>query len=225
MGRGGFEPPKALGQLIYSQSRLTTSVSARPGDSTDNRQVPDRRSLLWQGLSQLSLERCIYSSGEHGSELSGVILQATNQGPMVARYTVEVDLTWITRAVTIVLENGSTRRMSLSRGTGGSWLSDGKPIERLDGCIDVDLEWTPATNSLPIRRLQLAIGSRASVRAAWVRFPALTIEPLQQTYERRSQHGYRYRAGDFQADLEVDDAGLVLEYSGGWRALNKVPGS
>src|SRR5207248_2554590 len=38
LGRGGFEPPKALGQLIYSQSRLTASVSARPRDFTDNPQ-------------------------------------------------------------------------------------------------------------------------------------------------------------------------------------------
>src|SRR6267143_6597760 len=41
LGRGGFEPPKALGQLIYIQSRLTASVSARPRDFTDNRRDGD----------------------------------------------------------------------------------------------------------------------------------------------------------------------------------------
>ena len=62
MGRGGFEPPKALGQLIYSQSRLTTSVSARPADFTDNGLMSKRRWILWQGLVTPSMERFIASA-------------------------------------------------------------------------------------------------------------------------------------------------------------------
>src|ERR1700738_1872623 len=76
LGRGGFEPPKALGQLIYSQSRLTASVSARPRDFTDNRAMGKLRWILWQGLIAPSMERFIAGASNPGFEFSGLILQA-----------------------------------------------------------------------------------------------------------------------------------------------------
>src|SRR5438105_9657102 len=97
LGRGGFEPPKALGQLIYSQSRLTASVSARPADFTDNGQMGKRRWLLWHGLITPSMERFILARSDSGWHLSGLILQANEGAPYVARYTIEVDEHWRTR--------------------------------------------------------------------------------------------------------------------------------
>src|SRR2546423_439114 len=88
LGRGGFEPPKALGQLIYSQSRLTASVSARPRDFTDNRAMGTRRWILWQGLITPSMERCIVGTSGDGFELSGLILQAHDDAPYILRYRV-----------------------------------------------------------------------------------------------------------------------------------------
>jgi hypothetical protein len=57
------------------------------------------------------------------------------------------------------------------------------------------------------------------VRAAWVRFPNLNVEPLDQTYTRLGERTYRYQSGTFEADLEVDDEGLVLDYPGIWRRV------
>ena len=86
------------------------------------------------------------------------------------------------------------------------------------GCIDIDLSFTPATNLLPIRRLQLPIGNEAVVRAAWLRFPTFTLEPLEQTYRRAGAKSYRYEtlAGKFDKDLVVNDAGFVTQYPGFW---------
>src|SRR5207253_6823151 len=98
LGRGGFEPPKALGQLIYSQSRLTASVSARPRDFTDNPQrLGTRRWILWQGLITPSMERFIMGTSGDGFEFSGLILQAHEEAPYVVRYRIEVDAGWRTR--------------------------------------------------------------------------------------------------------------------------------
>src|SRR5438132_14427825 len=82
LGRGGFEPPKALGQLIYSQSRLTASVSARPRDFTDNRPVGTRRWILWQALTSPGMERFVASASTGGFEFSGLILQAHQETPL-----------------------------------------------------------------------------------------------------------------------------------------------
>lgn len=62
----------------------------------------------------------------------------------------------------------------------------------IQGCVDIDLGWTPSTNTLPIRRLQLGVGtSSGPITAAWVRFPELKLEPLPQEYRnlRRTTFG------------------------------------
>ncbi len=219
LGRGGFEPPKALGQLIYSQSRLTASVSARPRDFTDNRAMGTRRCILWQGLITPSMERFIVGTSGDGFELSGLILQAHEETPYVVRYWVEVDTGWRTRNVEVELEDGGQRRLSLSADGEGNWSRDGQGLEQVAGCIDVDLEWSPATNALPIRRLGLAPGETKLVTAAWVRFPSLDVERLEQSYERLADGHYRYRSGRFTADLAVDDDGMVRRYGVNWKAV------
>jgi uncharacterized protein len=219
LGRGGFEPPKALGQLIYSQSRLTASVSARPGNSTDNLAVSNRRWILWQGLITPSMERCIVAPADGGFELSGLILQAEANAPYVARYTIRVDESWRTRRVEVELENGGRRSFSMTSDGGGAWSAESGSLAAIEGCLDVDLEWSPSTNTLPIRRLALAPGETRPVAAAWIRFPSLAVVRLDQSYERVGEDRYRYRAGRFSADLEVDDDGLVRRYATSWQAV------
>jgi hypothetical protein len=81
-----------------------------------------------------------------------------------------------------------------------------------------DLAFTPATNTLPIRRLGLAVGDSRDVTAAWVRYPELDLVPLPQSYTRLAATGYRYqsRDGAFTAELETDELGLVVRYPPGW---------
>src|SRR5882762_7959248 len=134
LGRGGFEPPKALGQLIYSQSRLTASVSARPGDFTDNRPMGKRRWILWQGLIAPSMERFIAARTETGFQLSGLLLQAHQDAPYVVRYSIDVDEAWRTRAVQVEFEIDGRHRTSLVTYCSGRWSSDVGRLPDLQDC-------------------------------------------------------------------------------------------
>jgi uncharacterized protein len=89
-------------------------------------------------------------------------------------------------------------------------------------CVDVDLGFTPATNTLPIRRLGLEVGEAAELAVAWLRWPTLRVERAEQRYERLARDRYRYSSGDFEADLTVDEHGLVVEYEGVWRAVARA---
>jgi uncharacterized protein len=81
--------------------------------------------------------------------------------------------------------------------------------------VDVDLNVTPATNTLSLRRLNLEVGASAEVVAAWVRFPELTVEPLWQRYTRIAEDRYGYESdGGFTSELRVDELGLVVSYKG-----------
>jgi hypothetical protein len=96
-------------------------------------------------------------------------------------------------------------------------------LPELDGCEDADLNITPSTNTLPIRRLALAVDESHEVTAAWIRFPQCEITPLTQRYTRTGERRYRYesRGGAFSAELEVDEHGLVLDYPPAWERVRR----
>jgi len=178
-----------------------------------------RRWILWQGLVAPSMERFIVRTSGDGFELSGLILQAHEEAPYVVRYRIEVDAGWRTRNVEVELEDGGQRLLSLTADGEGNWSRDRQRLEQVAGCIDVDLEWSPSTNTLPIRRLGLAPGETTLVTAAWVRCPSLDVQRIEQSYERLADGRYRYRSGSFTADLGVDDDGMVLQYGVNWKAV------
>src|SRR3977135_2810582 len=126
LGRGGFEPPKALGQLIYSQSRLTASVSARPRDFTDNRPMGKLRWILWQALITPGMERLIVRASNGGFELSGLILQAHQEVPYLECVRFTVDAGWRTRSFEVELEDGGQLGLSLTADGEGNWSRNGQ---------------------------------------------------------------------------------------------------
>lgn len=76
------------------------------------------------------------------------------------------------------------------------------------GCLDADLSLTPASDTLPIRRLNLGIGKSESVVAAWIRFTELTVQPLPQRYAHTAENIYPYESDTgFAAEIVVDDLG------------------
>ena len=100
------------------------------------------------------------------------------------------------------------------------WRCGGQELPALRGCLDIDLALTPATNTLPIRRLDLGVGSSESVIAAWVKFPELTVEARSQRYNRTAKNTYRYESNTgFSAEIVVDDLGLVVTYAGDWERI------
>lgn len=76
------------------------------------------------------------------------------------------------------------------------------------------------TNALPVHRMGLLIGARASAPAAYVRALDLSVERLDQDYVRTADEGrhqrYDYTAPvfDFACRLVYDTSGLVLDYPG-----------
>jgi len=179
----------------------------------------NRRWILWQGLIGPRLERFVAARSENGFQFSGLILQAHQDAPYVVRYSIEVDDVWRTRAVQVEVENGGQHRVALAADGAGNWSRGTERLAALDGCLDVDLEWSPSTNTLPIRRLGLAVGEAKFVAAAWVRLPSLEVERLDQSYERLDDNRYRYRSGRFTADLAVDSDGIVVQYGVNWEAV------
>lgn len=154
--------------------------------------------------------------------LAGTVVTHFWGRPASVEYMVDTDGAGVTRMAEVQVRGvGLDRTLSLQRGADGRWWVDGVHVPALDGFLDVDLGVTPATNTLPIRRLGLAVGGHANLTAAWVRFPELTVSPLAQRYTRLDHRRYRYEsiASGFTAVLEVDADGVVVTYQDLWRRV------
>jgi hypothetical protein len=176
--------------------------------------------ILWRRLDLPGHEVAEITQHRNRWNLAGIALFAYRRQPCRLDYEIECDMSWGTRDVTVRGQIGEAPvSLVLSRGPDDSWLANDVPQPAVQGCIDVDLGFSPSTNLLPIRRLKLDIGASATVRAAWVRFPDLTLEALEQTYTRLAELTYLYESagGAFMRELTVNGDGFVVDYPGLWR--------
>jgi len=181
--------------------------------------TPDTR-ILWRRLDQPGLESAQLVREEPGWLLLGVTEFQSDAAPCRLAYRVVCDSTWRTISGRVTGSLGTDSILVEIEVQAARWRLNGLDVPAVAGCIDLDLNFSPSTNLLPIRRLGLAVGSESSVRAAWLRFPSFELQPLDQIYRRTSDSTYRYESagGKFVADLRVNPIGFVTEYPGYWRA-------
>jgi len=184
---------------------------------------PTDSRMRWRRLDVPGREDARVERTDGGWHLTGEL--DVEEAGVVARlhYTIDCDPQWRTRSATIEgAAGGDPFRLVLASDAAGQWTRDGIPAPEIEGALDVDLGFTPATNTLPIRRLALEVGENAPVLSAWLRFPELRLERLEQTYTRETELSFRYEAivdGEpFVARLDTDAYGRVLSYEGLWEA-------
>lgn len=99
---------------------------------------------------------------------------------------------------------------------GGGWKVDGVLRPDLRGAEEPDLSVTPFCNSLPIRRMPQQAGASLTLDTAYIDGVALTVVRSRQRYDRQGPTRLRYVdlgvASGFEADLIVDEGGLILHY-------------
>jgi hypothetical protein len=173
------------------------------------------RRVSWRRSDEVRAdEHCTISMRDAGLSLVGTVLGAEGGIPFRTEYRVLTDGTGSTAAVHVRdLRGFAQRTLTLARDPKGAWSVDGVAAKALRGCHDVDLGCSPSTNTLPIRRLRLGVGGSKTIQAAWVRFPELTVEKAAQTYTRLDEFTYRYASGTFEAELVVDEDGVVAQYA------------
>jgi uncharacterized protein len=178
------------------------------------------RSLFWKSEdnAEASLKHFSLRKNANHYVLKGVIL-CNYSAPTRIDYKVTASHDWHTQSVELSMLLGKqATEVRLDVTSDREWLLNGKATNIFFGLIDVDLGITPATNSLPINRLNLSIGESTEITAVWIRFPEITIEPLPQRYTRLTQDTYKYENldGTFSANIIVDKLGIVKSYGNMW---------
>jgi uncharacterized protein len=176
-------------------------------------------SVIWRRVDQPGHEVARLFPQGCGWRLTGSAVFASDGRPCQLDYLVVCDADWKTLSGRVTGWIGTDLVEVEVTTEAGRWRLNGVDCPAVAGCTDLDLNFSPSTNLLPIRRLGLAVGAEATVRAAWLRFPGFTFEPLDQLYRRTGDTTYRYESagGAFVRDLHVNAAGFVLDYPDFWQ--------
>lgn len=162
------------------------------------------------------------------AKLSGTAIVAWDGAPWRIDYDIALDEHGRTRRLTIgadgveAASGGAVRvDLVLEADGNGRWSRDGTIVIDDPEAIDSDLGFSPSTNTLPIRRLGLTIGEQREIAVAWILFPTFEVVLGRQVYERLAERVWRYRSGSFDAELTVDEDGLVDAYYE-WHAIARA---
>lgn len=176
--------------------------------------------ILWRWMDRPGHEAARLESVGGEWHLRGTSVLMHEGQPCRLDYHVVCDAAWRTRRAHVAGWIGEREVEAEIAAEDGRWRLNGAEVPGVAGCVDVDLNFSPCTNLLPIRRLGLRVGEEGRVSAAWLRFPGFHLERLEQTYRRTGERTYRYESADgaFVRDLDVDDAGFPTRYPGFWEA-------
>jgi hypothetical protein len=193
--------------------------------------MPTARSICW--TPTWNQEGGCLGSKEHGKRGVGVEHLLLGEGvadgvviafdeerrPFRLTYRLTWDAAWRLRDATLVATTDrSARSLTLHSDGQGHWREgEGRAMSVLDGCMDIDIWPTPFTNTFPIRREPMALGERREFLVAWICAPDLTVHAQAQAYTRLAERLYSFENLDgsgFQAELPVDEDGIVVDYPG-----------
>lgn len=171
--------------------------------------------LFWQGIEYQSLENCVVHTTDSGSEINAVIVGKYGEAIYSVTYKIVTNEHWETRHVTVQGQHSNIRdHLTLEHDGNGSWIMNGEKATQFDGCSDVDIPLTPFTNTLPINRLKLNHDESRVIQVVYIDVLARQIIPVKQKYTCRSGTRYHYEnvPNDFEAIIEVDEQGFVVDY-------------
>jgi uncharacterized protein len=202
--------------------------------------MSEQRLLLWRGFDPDRFEAAHVSLERDSFRARGTSLTPSYS----LHYELMTEAQWVTRELSVrVHADRWASELVLRRPAGGQWTAHrvGSVAERESGllpdlgdAVDCDLALCPLTNSMPILRNDLVgrahrrePGTFESVMA-WVSVPDLTVRRSEQRYavddpvEGGTGALVHFATSGFSTTLEVDGAGLIVNYPGLARRIEPI---
>jgi uncharacterized protein len=188
------------------------------------------RFLVWAGVEEWLTEAAAVELSQDGLRAVGTQFGADPE-PFRVDYRLEAPERFVTRELELTATaEGWHRRLLLLHDGSGGWRAevedegdvpggtwDGE-LPDLSEARDIDIQNSPLTNTMPILRHGFQRAGERDFVMAFVTLPSLRVEASPQRYEhvRAADDGsvvrYLSRDGDFTAELELDEDGLLVFY-------------
>ena len=178
-----------------------------------------QRDVMWASLDERVFEhvRVVESTDEVRAD--GLIIRDDPDGSARLRYRISCDSGWRVKKVEISRLDGNYRALVLVSDGKGNWTNDREArLVSLDGCRDIDIYYSPFTNTIAIRRMVLKQGASQETKVAFIAVPDLTVTAVKQRYTflkttpQGSLYLYEGLSSGFSTELPVDHDGLVIDY-------------
>ena len=174
-----------------------------------------RAVFFWRRTDVAGLERLAVTPSEGRVMVEGTVLLLEEGGCRI-EHSWLLTPEWHTLKVNVVRWDAAGHAMVQLERSGGIWQVNGVARPDLSEAFEPDLSITPFCNALPVRRLMRGTQDTLDLTAAYIDGHSLTVVPSRQRYERKSARLFRYIdlgvARGFEADLVVDEDGMVLHY-------------
>jgi hypothetical protein len=171
--------------------------------------------VAWRRIDVVGLELLALRAGAAQVRAESTVI-CIEDGGFRLDHAWELTADW--RALSLRIERHGVRgrkTLVLER-DGAGWRVDGKRRPDLDAADEPDLSVTPFCNTFVIRRMPASPGASLTVDIAYVNGRDLTVARSRQRYERQARGRFRYvdlgLFSGFEANLQVDDRGLVEHY-------------
>jgi hypothetical protein len=177
-------------------------------------------SMLWRRIDTPGHEICILEQESTGWRLHGTTVFRHKAGPAKIEYSVRCNVHWETLSGKVrgILGNRCID-YAITR-QGKEWQLNGRTVPGLEHLVDLDLNFTPATNFQQLRRVRLRQNETVELPVVWLDADVGTLTELSQIYERRSEMAFWYEAPSvgYKGLLELAANGFIRRYPDLWEA-------
>lgn len=175
--------------------------------------IAGAHAVLWVRQDEPGNDACRFADAEAGYLIDG---SSTDANGNILPYRIRARGDGTTRRARI----GATSRIFVSRAPDNTWRLNGTPAPAVSGAADIDFGFTPATLTLPIRRLKLGIGDEAEVTVARLDLENGRLTPLALVFRRSAEEDYECLNAETgkTSYLSVDRHGIIQKHKGHWIA-------
>src|ERR1044072_4863166 len=126
--------------------------------------MSDESTMIWRRLDMPGHESVRVFFAEDSWYLEGTSVFLYGDKPCRLDYLIECDENWLTTAADITGWTGDELiDLEIDIDEDRRWFINGKESPEVKGCIDIDFHFSPITNTLPIKRLNIPAEKEAAV--------------------------------------------------------------
>lgn len=138
------------------------------------------------------------------------------RNPFAIAYKIELTHEWRVKHVGIYSLLDVHKKLRLVSDFAGHWFdADRQQQFALDGCEFIDINLTPFTNTLPVKRLNLT-ETPQPVDTVFIDLPSFQVRRVQHFYSKTGETSYVFQdvTSQVKANIQVGSSGLVNQYEG-----------
>jgi hypothetical protein len=172
------------------------------------------KTIIWKGIFYNSLEYFKLTKQQGAFIVKSKIIGTYADKMYAVEYNLLIDSEWRVQNFGIEYDINNVKEKIVGEKRNNEWKINGLINTSYTNFNFIDISLTPFTNTLAIRNLNLGISQEQEIDVIYINILDNYTKHVKQKYRKLSDRIYRYEnvPNDFEADISVDEFGLVILY-------------